>query len=218
MNTNKKNGFIRNRRKGLTLVELLVALMVTSIILGSVASLAYAMSYTNENGEDIAEKQAHLRSATMRITDLIRHCRLICTLEENNICIWRADDNGDGRINLDELVYIGSDLDRDYVRVFEFYDDTRVLELDEIKPIVTGWSSYGCGTYRYTNWIPDCHNVVVAVDETPPLSKIAYISFDMEQGGVLHHYQITASLRSWAGHLLNESGTAIITDDDENTN
>ena len=217
MNTNKKNGFICDGRKGLTLVELLVAMMVTSIILGCVGSLAYAMSRTNEDGEDMAEKQAHLRSATMRITDLIRHCRLICTLEENNISIWRADDNGDGRINLDELVYIGSDLDRDYVRVFEFYDDTRVLELNEIKPIVTGWSSYGSSTYRYTNWIPDCQNVVVAVDETPPLSKTAYISFDMEEGGVLHHYQITASLRSWAEHLLNDSGT-IVTDDDENTN
>jgi len=218
MDTNRKNCFVYNRRKGLTLVELLVAIMVTSIILGCVGSLAYAMSYTSENGENIAEKQAHLRSATMRISDLIRHCRLICTLEENNISIWRADDNGDGRINLDELVYIGSDFDRDYVRVFEFYDDNRVLNLDEIKPMVTGWSNYGCGSFRYTRWIPDCHNVVVAVDAQPPLSKTAYISFDMEEGGVLRHYQITASLRGRAGHLLNNSATAIVTDDDENVN
>ena len=53
----------RNRRQtpgGFTLVELLVALMVTSIILSAVATLAYAMTRANDQTSDTAQKQALL--------------------------------------------------------------------------------------------------------------------------------------------------------------
>ncbi len=40
------------------------------------------------------------------------------------------------------------------------------------------------------------------------------ISFDLEENGAVHNYQINASLRAWAGNLLDGSGEIVNTDDD----
>ena len=50
-----------NNGKGFTLVELLVALMVTSIILAAVATLAFAMGSVKDSTDDTSSKQAQLR-------------------------------------------------------------------------------------------------------------------------------------------------------------
>jgi prepilin-type N-terminal cleavage/methylation domain-containing protein len=202
-------------KSGFTLAELLIALMVTSIVLAAVATLAFAMGSANDSAGDIALKQAQIRFATIKIRDLIGNCRMICHLEENNFAIWRADDNGDGCINLDELIYIGSDNNRDYVRIFEFYGDDRVLGIGDIKPLLTEWNDYGCPTYRFNKLIPECENVTLAVYTAPPWSKFASISFDIEENDVSHHYEITAALRAWAGHLIDDNGDFIFSDDDE---
>lgn len=200
---------------GFTLAELLVALVVTSIVLAAVATLSSAIGSANDSTGDIAVKQAQIRFATVKIRDLIGNCRMICHLEENNFAIWRADDNSDGYINLDELTYLGSYYDKSHVRTFEFYNDSRVLGIDNIWPLLTGWANYGCYTYRSKMLIQECGNVELAVDTTPPRSKFASISFDIEENGVMHHYEITAALRSWAGHLIDDNGDFIFSDDDE---
>jgi len=152
---------------GFTLAELLVALMVTSIVLAAVAALSFAMSSANDSTGDIAVKQAQIRFATIKIRDLITNCRMICHLEENNFAIWRADDNADGYINLDELTYLGSDYDKSYVRTLEFYNDSRVLDIAGILPLSSGLGEYAW--YRSQKIIPECENVELAVTAGPLL-------------------------------------------------
>ena len=62
---------------GFTLVELLVAMMVTAIILSAVAALAFAMGSANDSSDDTSHKQAQLRHATINVSELIRHCKLV---------------------------------------------------------------------------------------------------------------------------------------------
>ena len=69
-NTRLKNGF--------TLVELLVAMMVASVIFAAVAALAYGLSTANQSTDDTCQKQAQLRYATVRIAELIKISKLFC--------------------------------------------------------------------------------------------------------------------------------------------
>lgn len=204
---------ITKHNNGFTLAELLIALLVTSIVLAAIATLSFAIGSANDSTGDIAVKQAQIRFATVKIRDLIGNCKMICHLEENNFTIWRADDNADGCINLDELTYLGSDNDTNYIQILEFYNDNRVLDIAGILPLSSGLGEYGL--YRSQKLIPECENVQLAVDATPPWSKFASISFDIEENGIMHHYEITAALRCWAGHLINDSGGFIFSDDDE---
>ena len=54
-----------------------MAMVITSIILGAVATLAYAMGVANDAGNDTTYKQAQVRYATLRISELIRNCRFV---------------------------------------------------------------------------------------------------------------------------------------------
>jgi len=174
---------------GFTLAELLVALVVTSIVLTAVATLAFALGTANETSNDMAEKQAQVRYATLRVTELIRHCKLIYETPGNDIVVWRADDNGDNKIDAPELVYIESGNDRDYISL-----------------------KYGESSPEFY-LIPQCSNVQFAVDTAAPQTQFVSISFDLNENGTAHNYQINASLRAWAGHLLDAAGN-IVEDDD----
>ena len=179
--------------KGFTLVELLVALIVVSIIFTAVATLAYTLGSVNDAANDIAEKQAQVRYASLRISELIRHCKLICGAAGNAITIWKADDDGDNVIDTNERVQV-------YVEAGESGDYIQLRE-PNISPVVL---------------ISQCSNVQFRFDEPslPPMKrKFVSISFDLVENGVAHQYQISAALRGWAGNLLDESGN-IVNDDD----
>ena len=98
-----------------TLVELLVALMVMSIILSAVAALAFAMGSANDASDDTSQKQAQLRYATMRISELIRQCRLICATLDDDVVVWKSDYNDDNTIDVNELAYIETGSSNNYL-------------------------------------------------------------------------------------------------------
>jgi len=197
--------------KGFTLVELLVALIVTGIVLAAVATLAFAVGAANDETDDTSQKQAQIRHATLRISELIRHCKLICGTPGDDLAVWRADDNGNGQININELVYIERGTGRDYLRLCEFpSSDTSLVNLSDIDTLST--SDY---IVTYVPLVPQCSNVQFGfLPELPPKSSFVTISFDIVENDIVRQYQISTALRGWAGNLLNDTGDSLVIDDD----
>lgn len=197
-------------RMGFTLIELLLALIVTGIILTAVTTLAFAVGVANDTTDDTSRKQAQVRYATLRISDLIRHCKLICGTPNGDLAVWRADDNDDGQININELVYIERGTGGDYLRLCEFpSSDTSIVELSDVQTLSTG--SY---SVTYVLLVPECSNVEFSLDAAPPYSRFASISFDVLENEIVHQYQINTALSGWAGNLLDAGGNNIVSDDD----
>jgi len=214
---------IRDSRyeKGFTLAELLIALIVTSIILTAVATLAFAISSANDSADDTSYKQAQIRFTTLRLSELLRNSRLVCFVGDEDIALWRADDNNDGQINISELVYIEKGLDSDHLQLYEFpqpVSDPHV-ELNVIQVFSTNWWSAYISEATDTMLIPQCSDVQFqflfdAPGDPVTKSRFVSISFDLLENDIVRQYQISAALRSWAGNLLNEDGTDIVSDDD----
>ncbi len=197
-------------KKGFTLVELLLALIVTGIILAAVTTLAFAVGAANDTTDDTSQKQAQVRFATLRISELIRHCKLICGTPSGEIAIWRADNNGDGQININELVFIERGAGGDYLRFCEFpLSDASIVSLSDVQTLST--SSY---SVTYVTLIPQCSNVQFSFDALPPYSRFVTISFDVLENGMVRQYQINTTLIGWAGNLLDAGGNNIVSDDD----
>jgi prepilin-type N-terminal cleavage/methylation domain-containing protein len=197
-------------KRGFTLVELLLALIVTGIILAAVTTLAFAVGAANDTTDDTSQKQAQVRFATLRISELIRHCKLICGTPNGDLAIWRADNNGDGQININELVYIEKGVGGDYLRFCEFpLSDASIVNLSDIQTLST--SSY---SVTYILLVPQCTNVQFSFDVVPPYSRFVSISFDVLENGIVRQNQINTSLRGWAGNLLDAGGNNIVSDDD----
>ena len=202
-------------RQAFTLIELLVGLLVTSIILSALATLAFALSSGSRTGEDTAARQAYLRHTTLHLSELIGKCKLICAAPGNDLAIWRADDNADNRINLNELVYIERGENLDTLRLCQFSSaDNPDVTLADLPLAATKASQTSTYSPTYLPLMPDCNNVQFTLDAAPPFSKLFTVSFDLVEDRMVHRYQITAALRCQAAHLLNEAGSALVRDDD----
>ena len=199
--------------KGFTLVELLVALVITGIVLTAVATFAFAMGTANNATDDLSLKQAQVRFVTLRIQDLIRHSKLICFAGSDDMAIWRADDNNDGNINIGELVYIEAGPNRDHLQICEFSSsDSTAINLGSINSFANNWWSVYCSDADYIQVIPECSNVQFSFDVLPPQSGFASITFDISENNIVRQCQITSKVRGPAVNLLYEGD---ITSDDD---
>jgi len=206
----------RTAKKGFTLVELLMALVVAGVILSSIAALAYAISSASAIGADVYDKQARVRVATLRISDLLRHSRLLCLKSDDSFAVWRSDDNGDGHINLQEIVYVATGSGRSKLKLVTFSSSSDTeLGLSDISTLESGWwSGYGAGKNKIV-LMYSCENVRFRFDSAPPQTRFVSILFELGEEGQMNEYQINSSVGAWAGHLLDAGGNLVSSDDDE---
>ena len=206
----------KSSKKGLALIELIIAMIVTSIIATAVVTLAYALDTVNDATDDTSRKQAQIRFATVRISDLLRHCKLVCYASADELAVWASDVNADGKINIDELTYIEAGPAHDHLRLYTFTPSSSdEISLGFIGALSTNWwSAYG-SLGNLLNMIPECSNVTFYIDDlvSPPRSRLVSITFDIVENGVTRRRQISATLRGWAENLLDGSGN-IVSDDD----
>lgn len=201
--------------KAFTLTELLLALLVTGIVSAAVVTLAFALSTANDVSDNTSQTQAYVRYATLRISELIRHCKLVCGMSGDDLAVWRADDNGNGQINPQELVYIEMGTGRDYVQLLDFPSagDWRIT----LSSILGGTAKQElmliCDE-RQTRLVPECSNAQIVLDSSPPWSRSVSLSFDLVENGAVRQYQISAALHGFSGNLLDDSGEVINSDDD----
>lgn len=212
----KRNSAIRCRTKGFTLAELLITLIVTGIILSAVATLAYALSSASQTGSDVASTQAQLRQGTLRILDLIQNGRMILTATPTELAIWRNDANEDGRINVNELVFLECSAEREALGLTQFssVDNPEVTfgagGLSSTKATLV--AAHG-GTWLPL--LPDCTSVQLTPDVAAPSTRRVTISFELTENGIARKYEVSATLRAWAGHLLNDAQDGLVTEDDD---
>lgn len=204
---------------GFTLVELLVGMLITSIILSAVATLAFAMSVASAASGDTAFTQGQVRQATLRIGDLIGNCKLICAAPGNDLVVWRADDNADNQINLNELVYLERGDTCNMLRLCRFSSaDNPVVALDDLTLLPTKGQFLSSAEATYTLLVRQCRNVDFAYYPASPqvtYTRCLMVSFTLTENGADHRYEIVTALRSRAANLLNETGNAIVDMDDD---
>jgi prepilin-type N-terminal cleavage/methylation domain-containing protein len=205
----------RYKKKGLTLIELLVAMIVTSIIATAVVTLAYALDTANDISDDTSEKQAQIRFAAIRISELIRHSRLVCYAGSDDLAVWRADDDNDNQISISELAYIECGSAHDHLRICEFQSsNSTAINISSIGTFASNWWSAYSADVNYTNMMPQCSVVDFGfLPALPPQGKFVTISFEVVENGIARQCQINATLHGWAGNLLDEGGN-IVSDDD----
>jgi prepilin-type N-terminal cleavage/methylation domain-containing protein len=218
--------------KGFTLVELMVALIVTGIIMSAIATLAFAFTTANDASSDSDRKQAQVRYASLKLSEMIRQSKLVCATVDNSIVLWKADDNPkNDEIDLFELTYIDAGSNRDSLKIIEFssyptwisdwWDHLKVvydqgleiwaLGLDSVKERLFS----DCETTEI-EVIAGCSNVQFSFDnpDEPSKSRFVNISFDLTENGEVRQYHIDSAIRCWAGNQISADGRGIIDDDD----
>ena len=166
----------RNTKKsGFTLVELMVALLVSSVILSAVATLAYATSSAKEAMDDMGREQAQLRQVSMRLTDLVKRSNRIYQtgFGTNYAFEWGTrlchDLNADGDYtDVDEMIWI-----------YRYGNSIRVYRSTETSPEI------------YTQ----CTNPTFEYGWEDGRPRTVAIWFDMNANGQTQRHSINAHLR-----------------------
>ena len=220
----KKNRHNRIRQGGFTLVELLMATMVTTIILTALATLASAMSNADRETKNMSEQQAQIRYATLRITELIRNASYIIPVysPRKGIAIW-TESVHDGIPRAYEVVYLELDADDSIIKrgidvdgnvvvrlagtggieLLEFLNETGGWWIDDIENgYARSWWIANSDT-RYTTVLPECSNVTLTLDAD---QRNVGLSFDISENGTTRTYEIFATRRCSVEHALDSSG------------
>ena len=104
------------RNNGFTLVELLMALVIASIVLAAVSTLAGAVTAADQITDQMGRQQSQLRQVSMRLTDLIRCSNAITTGSADGFQLWH-DNNHDGLMTANELTQVIRGLDKNTLTI-----------------------------------------------------------------------------------------------------
>jgi hypothetical protein len=83
-------------RRGLTLVELLVSIAVTTLVAASVAATVSAVGVGLQGQDDAAQEVARLARAQARLSDHLFRARMILSQSETVVTLWVPSEEFDG--------------------------------------------------------------------------------------------------------------------------
>ena len=97
-------------QSGFTLSELLVALLVSSVVLSAVATLASATTSAKEATDQMGREQSILRQVSMRLSDQILRANRVYDTSVSGFTMWH-DINADGLSTADEVTIVSRGAD-----------------------------------------------------------------------------------------------------------
>lgn len=92
------------RRRSFTLVELLMGMMVSSVILGSVATLAWTIGSYNGQGEATVDLSRRALFGMGFLERDLRAARVAGVTDGGALVLWMGDLNDNGTIDMEEII------------------------------------------------------------------------------------------------------------------
>jgi prepilin-type N-terminal cleavage/methylation domain-containing protein len=178
----------RPRRRGLTLVELLIAMVVLSLVGTGVASMLFAMA----NGVDYERKQrsslVKLRILETRVSTAVRNASTVLAAGSDYIVLWAGDSRADGEPNISELRRIERDPGTQQVwgyagRADLEPDQDTAYPLDSDFDAITS-ALIGNNAFPGERWADDTTTLDFSLDDpTPQDARLVTCSIGVEYDG-----------------------------------
>jgi type II secretory pathway pseudopilin PulG len=93
----------RRRTAGVTLVEVLLALAVTSLIASSVAGLVYTVSQTQRDQQHLRRRNSRAEVVAARVDGAIRSATAVLAVGSDYLVLWKTDSRTNRMPNLSEI-------------------------------------------------------------------------------------------------------------------
>ena len=204
-----------------TLVELLMAVTITAMIGMAVVAVSSALSSAKASTDSMVEAVSSGRYAMRSIAADVRKAALVTAADDDGMVIWTGDDNGDGQINLDELVLIRPDDEHTVERLQVVFTPAapaslnisktleKVTDVDNIRKLLID-KKYSDYLSRRTLAV-DVSNFEVVTDESPPIPQLVLIRLTVGQVPQQITLTNTARLRADAtGYVSFEDGKPVL--------
>jgi len=186
-----------SRQRGLTLVEMLMALAITGLIGAAIASMLSAVTYGTSSSRDIRSLVVKNKTLSARITAAVRESAQLLDAADGYVVLWTKDLNDSGVPDLLELRRI--ELDAVTGDLTEYTPDPAATDVayaltDDFDAITTGL--IGSGDLVGSLWATGVSQWAVTLDNADPQAA-GLVSFRLTLGaGALSDESVCAvSLR-----------------------
>lgn len=193
----------RKRRmcRGLTLLELLLALAGTAVIGSAVAAMLTGVAYgtaTDKNMRSLITRQMALRA---RIEAEVRESRMLLDAGGDYLILWSSDADDDGSPSKAEIQVIEYDAVMDRVMRYApapLISDVGYALTDDFR---TATNSYkGDSTFPGERWAEQITSFAITLDDLDPQSaKLVSFTFGMSGGEVPYTGIGAATIRNEVG-------------------
>jgi len=203
--------------KALTVLELVIAMSITALIGLSVAGVFKVLSTAQADSSSTYQAAQGGRAAITRIAGYLQKARLITAIGPRRLLWWQRDDNGDGRINLTELMLLHYDdaTDTLYTRRVELPDDmdeqTR-MALDYRVPLMWALTDTGMNMILDSVWrretveAEDVTAVEISLLPDCPDTRVVKLQLTLGSG------ENSLVLRSAASLRIDRTGDVAVVD------
>jgi len=93
----------------MTLVELLIALVITSLIVSTTLAMMFSTTRATTASHQTRRTSVRVASLQAKLLSVIHGASSFLGLSTDGLVLWGGDSNGDSSVNLDELVLIERD-------------------------------------------------------------------------------------------------------------
>lgn len=115
-------------RRGLTLVEMLMALAITALIGAAVTAMLFGVSHGTHETRDMRGLTLRCKAINARLAARIRTARSVLDADTDRLILWTGDTNGNGKPDLSEVQRIERDSDTGVITSYTLADDGTDVE------------------------------------------------------------------------------------------
>jgi len=185
---------MKSKTSAFTLVELVMAMSITAMTALAVAGATMTLSTAYSRSQDYYQNIQTARATMLRFHSAVCKARLIVAADNNTLVLWDGDTNGDGQINIAELLLIDYDKGtrelREYSVVYpdemcESLKDTHNVHIPLSSVTAVGAAGTVLGTPPYIQErlvATDVTDFTVATDSAPPLAGMVKLQITVGQG------------------------------------
>ncbi|MGB0766244.1 MAG: hypothetical protein ACPGYV_00885 [Phycisphaeraceae bacterium] len=191
----------RSRHRGLTLLELLLALAGTAVIGTAVAAMVTGVAYGTATDKDMRALVTRQMALRARVEAEVRESRMLLDAGANYLVLWSSDADDDGLPSKTELQVIEYDPTLDRVMRYApapLISDVGYALDDDFRTATDGYK--GDATFPGERWAEQIAWLTFTLDDIDPqASRLVAFRFGMTGGEVPDTGIGAATIRNASG-------------------
>ena len=194
----KRGTMRRHACRGLTLLELLLALAGTAVIGTAVAAMLTGVAYGTTADKDMRSLITRQMALRARVEAEVRESRMLLDAGADYMILWSSDDNDDGLPSKAEIQVIEYDAVMDRVMRYApapLIADVDYALTDDFRTLTDAYK--GDATFPGERWAEQITSLNITLDNIDPQSaKLVSFRFGMSGGEVAYTGIGAATLRN----------------------
>jgi len=193
------------RRAGMTLIELLIAALVTAIVAITAATLLNATSNASTQSRNAREVSSAGNYVIERFNEYVREARAFGQITSTGMSFWIGDTNNNDTIELSETAVIYYDA-TNLAIVFRTFSPTSTADATVPTATFTNWSTLDLALRaagdQAVQWATDVRACVFSGYPAGTDARLANLQFTLSTGSDATNFLTSASPRAAGDYLF----------------